>query len=76
MSSNQFGTDGRSLHLDETLLEKHYILGTSSVDGLINFKADEATSKIVDEAPAVRNKLTKGEPRKRKSKPAECWLSH
>ena len=36
MSSNQFGTDGRSLQLDETLLEENNILkvlGTSLVDG-------------------------------------------
>ena len=36
MSSNQFGTDGRSLQLDETLLEEkhvHKVLGNSLVDG-------------------------------------------
>ena len=36
MSSNQFGTDGRSLQLDGTLLEENNILkvlGTSLVDG-------------------------------------------
>ena len=46
--SNQFGTDGRSLQLDETLLEENNVekvLGTSLVDGLVNFEADEATSK-------------------------------
>ena len=39
MSSNQFGTDGRSLQLDETLLEGNNVnkvLGTSLVDGLKN----------------------------------------
>ena len=39
MSSNQFGTDGRSLQLDETLLEEkhvHKVLGTSLVDGKWN----------------------------------------
>ena len=37
MSSNQFGTDGRSLQLDETLLEENNVdkvLGTSLVDEL------------------------------------------
>ena len=46
--SNQFGTDGRSLQLDETLLEEsnvEKVLGTLLVDGLVNFEADEATSK-------------------------------
>ena len=39
ISSNQFGTDGRSLQLDETLLEGNNVnkvLGTSLVDGLKN----------------------------------------
>ena len=60
MSSNQFGTDRRSIQLDETLLEENNVdkvLGTSLVDGL-NFEADEATSKIVDDgAPLVRSRL-------------------
>ena len=48
------------------------VLGTSLVDGLVNFETDEATSKIVDDrAPAVRNRLTEIEPGKRKSKPTE-----
>ena len=34
MSSNQFGTDGRSRQLEK--VEK--VLGTSLVDGLVNFK--------------------------------------
>ena len=45
---NQFGTDGRSLQLDETLLEEsnvEKVLRTLLVDGLVNFEADEATSK-------------------------------
>ena len=74
MSLNQFGTDGTSLQLDKTLLEENNVgkvLGTSSSDGLINFVADEATSKIVDGACAVRSRLTEGEPGKRKSKPTE-----
>ena len=79
MSSNQFGTDGRSLQLDETLLEENNVdkvLGTSLVDGL-NFEADEAISKIVDDgAPAVRSRLAEIEPGKRKSKPTECWLAY
>ena len=79
MSSNQFGTDGRSLQLDETLLEENNVdkvLGTSLVDGL-NFEADEATSKIVDDgAPAVRSRLAEIEPGKRKSKPTERWLAY
>ena len=44
MSSNQFGTDGRSLQLNGTLLEENNmdkVLGTSLVDGLVNFVADE-----------------------------------
>ena len=80
MSSNQFGTDKRSLQLDETLLEENnvdQVLGTSLVDGLVNFEADEATSKIVDDrAPAVRSRQAEIEPGKRKSKPTECWLAH
>ena len=37
ISSNQFGTDGRSLQLNETLLEENNvdkILGTSLLDGI------------------------------------------
>ena len=52
MSSNRFGTDGRSLQLDETLLEENKedkVLTASSVDGLVNFEENEATSKIVDD---------------------------
>ena len=79
ISSNQFGTDGRSLQLDETLLEENNVdkvLGTSLVDGL-NFEADEAISKIVDDgAPAVRSRLAEIEPGKRKSKPTERWLAY
>ena len=78
ISSNQFGTDGRSLQLDETLLEENNVdkvLGTSLVDGL-NFEADEAISKIVDGAPAVRSRLAEIEPGKRKSNPTECWLAY
>ena len=79
ISSNQFGTDGRSFQLDETLLEENNVdkvLGTSLVDGL-NFEVDEATSKIVDDgAPAVRNRLAEIEPGKRKSKPTERWLAY
>ena len=78
MSSDQFGTDDRSLQLDEALLEENNVdkvLGTSLVDGLVNFEADEAISKIVDDgAPAVRSRLAKIEPGKRESKPTECWL--
>ena len=74
MSSNQFGTDGRSLQLDETLIEENNvdkIHGTSLVNEL-NFEADEATSKIVvDRAPAVRSRLVKIESGKRKGKPTE-----
>ena len=79
MSSNQFGNDGISLQLDETLLEENNgnkVLGTSSVDGLVNFEADGATSKIVNEAPAVRSRLTEEESGKRKSKPTERWLAY
>ena len=67
-SSNQFGTDGRSLQLDGTLLGEN--------NGL-NFEADEAISKIVDDgAPAVRSRLAEIEPGKRKSKPTERWLAY
>lgn len=41
ISSNQFGTDKRSLQLDETILEVNNVdklLGTRSVDGLVNLK--------------------------------------
>ena len=59
MSSDQSGSDGRSLQLDETLLEESNVdkvLGTL-VDGL-NFEADEATSKIVDDgALLIRSRL-------------------
>ena len=79
MSSNRFDTDGKSFQLDETLLEENNVdkvLGTSLVDGL-NFEADEATSKIVDDgAPAVRSRLAEIEPGKRKSKPTERWLAY
>ena len=79
MSSNQFGTDGSSLQLNETLLEENNvekILGTSLLDGL-NFEADEAASKIEDDGtPAVRSRLAEIEPGKRKSKPTECWLAY
>ena len=79
ISSNQFGTDGRSLQLDVTLLEENNVdkvPGTSLVDGL-NFEADEAISKIVDDgAPAVRSRLAEIEPGKRKSNPTECWLAY
>ena len=78
MPSSQFGTDGRSLQLDETLFEENNVnkaLGTL-VDGL-NFEADEATSKIVDDgAPAVRSRLAEIEPGKRKTKQTECWLAY
>ena len=38
----------------------------------LNFEADEATSKIVDDgAPEVRSELAEIEPGKRKSKPTE-----
>ena len=80
MWSNQFGTDGRSLQLDEALLEESNVdkvPRTSVVDGLVNFGADEATSKIVDDgAPAVRGRLTEIEPGKRKSKPVKRWLAY
>ena len=80
MWSNQFGTDGRSLQLDEALLEESNVdkvPRTSVVDGLVNFEADEATSKIVDDgAPAVRGRLTEIEPGKRKSKPVKRWLAY
>ena len=59
MSSDQFGSDGRSLQLDKALLEESNVdkvLGTL-VDGL-NFEADEATSKIVDDgALLIRSRL-------------------
>ena len=75
MSSNQFGTYGRSLQLDEILLEENNVdkvLGTL-VDGLVSFEADETTSKIVDDG--VRSKHAETEPGKRKSKPRERWLA-
>ena len=79
MSSNQYGTNGRSIQLDEPLLEENNVdkvLGTSLVDRL-NFEVDEAISKIVDDgAPAVRSRLAETEPGKRKSKPTECWLAY
>ena len=79
MSSDQFGSDGRSLQLDETLLEENNadkVLGTSLVDGL-NFEADEATSKIVDDgAPEIRSRLAEIEPGKIKSKPTEHWQAY
>ena len=79
MSSNQFGTDGRSIQLDETLLEENNVdkvLGTSLLDGL-NVEINEATSKIVDDgAPAVRSRMTEIEAGKRKIKPTECWLAY
>ena len=78
MSSNQFGTDGSSLQLNETLLEENNvekILGTL-LDGL-NFEADEAASKIEDDGtPAVRSRLAEIEPGKRKSKPTDCCLAY
>ena len=78
MSSNQFVTDGKSLQLDETLLEENNVdkvLGTSLVDEL-NFEADEAASKIFDDgAPAVRSILAEIGPGKRKRKPTERWLA-
>ena len=65
MSSNQFRTDGRSLQLDETLLEEN------NVDKALG------TSKIVDDgAPAVRGRLAQIEPGKRKGKPTEHWLAY
>ena len=77
--SSQFGTDGRSLQLDETLFEDNNVnkaLGTSLVDGL-NFEADEATSKIVDDgAPGIRSRLAEIEPEKIKSKPTEHWQAY
>ena len=43
----------------------------------LNFEADEAASKIVDDgAPAVRSRLAEIEPGKRKSKPTERWLAY
>ena len=79
MSSNQFGTDVRSLQLHETLLEEHnvgQVFETSPVDGLVNFEADVATPKIVDEALAVTSRMTKAKFGKRKSKPTERWLTY
>ena len=73
ISSNQLGTDQRSLQLDKTLIEENNVdnlLGESSV-GLINFEADETTSKIVDRALAIRSRLTNVGPAKRKSKSTE-----
>ena len=64
--------------MDVTLLEENNVdkvPGTSLVDGL-NFEADEAISKIVDGAPAVRSRLAEIEPGKRKSNPTECWLAY
>ena len=64
--------------MGETLIEEinvDKVLRTSSVDRLTSFDGDEATSKIVDEASAVR-KLTEAEPGKSKSKPTECWLAY
>ena len=63
--------------MDVTLLEENVekVPGTSLVDGL-NFEADEAISKIVDGAPAVRSRLPEIEPGKRKSNPTECWLAY
>ena len=79
ISSNQFGTDGRSFQLDETLLEENNVdkvLGTSLVLGL-NFEANEATSKIVDDgAPGIRSRLAEIEPEKKKSKPTEHWQAY
>ena len=75
--SNQCCTYGRSLQFDETLLEENNVnkvLKTSLVDRLVDFEADEATSKRVDEAPAVRSRLEEVESAKRRSKPTECWL--
>ena len=79
MSTDQFGTDGRSFQLDETLLEENNVnkvLETSTVDGLINFEADQVTPKIVDGVPASRSRLTEREPGKRKSKPTQHWLAY
>lgn len=73
ISSNQLGTDQRSLQLDKTLIEENNVdnlLGKSSV-GLINFETDETTSKIVDRALAIRSRLTNVGPAKRKSKSTE-----
>ena len=73
VSSNQLGTDQRSLQLDKTLIEENNVdnlLGKSSA-GLINFEADETTSKIVDRALAIRSRLTNVGPAKRKSKSTE-----
>ena len=52
------------------------VLGTSLINGL-NFEADEATTKMVDDGgPAVRSRLAEIEPGKRKSKPTERWLAY
>ena len=79
MSSDKFGIDGRSLQLDEILLEGknvEKVLEISSVDGLVSFGADGATLKMVDEAPAIRSRLTEVEFGNRKSKPTEHWLAY
>ena len=47
-----------------------------TVDGLVSFGADGATSKTVDEAPAIRSRLTEVELGNRKSKPTEHWLAY
>ena len=66
--------------MDETLLEENNvdtILGKSLRDGLVNFEAEEATPKLVDDgAPAVRSRLAEIEPGKRKSKPTDCCLAY
>ena len=66
--------------MDETLLEENNVdtvLGKSLRDGLDNFEAEEATSKLVDDGvPAVRSRLAETEPGKRKSRPTECWLAY
>lgn len=75
--SNQCCTDGRSLQFDEILLEENNlnkVLKTSLVFRLVDFEADEATSKRVDEAPAVKRRLEEVKSGKRRSKPTECWL--
>ena len=64
-------------HLVQRCHQINLVLGTSLVDGLVNFEADKAASKIVDDrAPAVRNRLAEIEPGKRKSKPTEHWLAY
>ena len=66
--------------MDEILLEENNVdtvLGTSLRDGLVNFEAEEATSKLVDDgAPAVRSRLAQIEPGKRKRRPTECLLAY